>query len=326
MNRRARVFAISPRTQDVNRYWEDIRSVAALADEHGFTGVLLFAGNDTYLEPWIVAQNILSMTRSISPLIAVNPIYMHPFTAAKMTASLARLYGRKIYLNMITGTALSYQEAMGDHISHDDRYVRLGEYVLIVKQLLSSARPISFDGKYYQVRNLQVYPGLPVDLAPEFFLAGQSDAARRICATTDSIGMQMLPGQLKDGVLDAPSIHFGIVTRESDDRAWEAAHALFPVNIENQKILEYSMSNTDAIWKRRMKAASEQETASETGYWLAPFANFQADCPYLVGSHKHVAEVLRRLVRGGASSFIFDIPANAEDFWHVARALELSGI
>ena len=46
-------------------------------------------------------------TERLSPLIAVNPISMHPFTAAKCISSLANLYSRKVFLNMVAGTALS---------------------------------------------------------------------------------------------------------------------------------------------------------------------------------------------------------------------------
>ena len=76
------------------------------------TGMLIFQGNDVFIEPLITAQFLLAETKRLSPFIALNPIYMHPFTAAKMIASLTLLYGRKIYLNLITGTATSYLESM----------------------------------------------------------------------------------------------------------------------------------------------------------------------------------------------------------------------
>jgi alkanesulfonate monooxygenase len=326
LNGRAHVFVISPRTRDVNGYWTDICKVTELSEKYGLTGVLLFTGNDTYLEPWAVAQEVLRRTTSISPLVAVNPIYMHPFTVAKMTASLVRLYGRKIYLNMVTGTALSYQKAMGDQLSHDERYVRLGEYIEIVKALLGSTRPLSFSGHYYQIHQLQLFPGISPEYAPEFLLSGQSAAARRVCVATGSIGMQMLPARLEDGLQNVPGIHFGIVSRDTADAAWDAAINLFPENEEYRTILEYSMSNTDAVWKRRMKAESEHVAAAGDGYWLVPFANLQADCPYLVGAHEYVAEKLQQLVQRGLTTFVIDIPASEEEFLNLSRVLKKSKI
>ena len=320
------IFVISPRTRDVNNYWTDICKVAELSDKYGLTGILLFTGNDTYLEPWAVAQEVLRRTTSISPLVAVNPIYMHPFTVAKMTASLVRLYRRKIYLNMVTGTALSHQGAMGDQLSHDERYDRLGEYIEIVKGLLGSTRPLNFGGYYYQTHQLQLFPGISPEIAPEFLISGQSEAARRVCLATGSIGMQMLPARLEDGLLNLPAVHFGVVSRESAEAAWEAANALFPENKDYRAMLEYSMANTDSAWKLRMKADSEHVGAAGDGYWLVPFATFQADCPYLVGAHEYVAETLHRLVQRGVTTLVLDIPASEEEFVHLRSVLEKSKI
>ena len=325
MNERIRIFAISPRTRDVNGYWTDICKVAELSEKYGLTGVLLFTGNDTYLEPWLVTQELLRRTASISPLVAVNPMYMHPFTVAKMVASLVRLYGRKIYLNMVVGTAVSYQRAMGDLLSHDERYDRLREYIQIVKGLLESTRPLNFVGDYYRTEDLHLFPGISSENTPEFFVAGQSEAARRLCEATGSTGMQMLPASLEDGLSNVPGIHFGIVSRKTEGAAWEAAKALFPESDDYRTMLQHSMSNTDAIWKRRMKAESEQATA-RNGYWLVPFANFQADCPYLVGAEEYVAERLQRLVQKGINTFIFDVPASEEEFLNLSRVLKASGI
>lgn len=78
--------------------------VARFSERSGFEG---FCSRAMMLvEPWSMAQHIVANTKRSSPLIAVNPVYMHPFTAAKFVSSFAQLYGRKVcHLNMITGTA-----------------------------------------------------------------------------------------------------------------------------------------------------------------------------------------------------------------------------
>lgn len=83
---------------------------------------------------------------------------MHPFTAAKFVSSYVQMSGRKVYLNMITGTALNYLEAMKDAVSHDERYDRLGEYIVLMQRLLDSTSPVTLNGKYYQVRDLSLLP------------------------------------------------------------------------------------------------------------------------------------------------------------------------
>ena len=114
-----RVFPAIPRNPDSAKYIDELMRVARFSDRNGFAGILLFAGNDTLVEPWSIAQHILAHTAESSPLIAVNPIYMHPFTVAKFISSFAVLYHRKVYLNMITGTATSDLQGLGEQLSHE---------------------------------------------------------------------------------------------------------------------------------------------------------------------------------------------------------------
>src|SRR5450631_3656625 len=138
---RLRIFPAISRNRDPSKYVDELMRIAHFSDRNGFEGILLFSGNDVFVEPWVMAQHILAQTERSSPLIAVNPIYMHPFTVAKFVSSFALLYRRKVYLNMITGTATSDLAGLGERRTHDERYSRLGEFILIVRQLLASPRP-----------------------------------------------------------------------------------------------------------------------------------------------------------------------------------------
>jgi hypothetical protein len=64
------------------------------------------------------------------------------------------------------------------------------------------------------------------------------------------------------------------------------------------------MNNTDSVWKRRMRLAADQPDRADTGYWLSPFRNFKADCPYMVGAYGRIADVLVRLMRRGIDVFV----------------------
>ena len=52
---------------------------------------------------------------------------MHPYTAAKMVASLAFLHERRIDLNMVAGGFRNDLRALGDETPHDERYDRMVE-------------------------------------------------------------------------------------------------------------------------------------------------------------------------------------------------------
>lgn len=319
-----RVFTISPRTIGLDSYWRDLEQTVRLSAEYECTGMLIYTGNDTYLEPWCVAQMMMERTAGLSPLVAVNPIYLHPFTAARMSASFAHLYRRPVFLNMVTGAAISQLEAMGDTLSHDDRYERMREYLLIVKALVGSTRPLSFDGRFYRVNNLQLSIAVAPELQPCFVLAGQSPAARKICAMSGAVGMNMLHSGLEHAAVESRGIHFGIVTRPSADKAWLAAGTLFPPDEDGRDIVDLSMRNTDSVWKFRMRFEAEQPDISDSGYWLGPFRNAKADCPYFVHSYERTAALIAGLIRGGVDMFILDIPASGEEYRHIDQAFSLA--
>ena len=319
-----RIFPAISHNRDHSKYADELMRVAQFSDRHGFEGILLFSGNDVFVEPWSMAQHILENTEQSSPLIAVNPIYMHPFTVAKIVSSFALLYRRKVYLNMVTGTATSDLRGLGDQQPHEGRYSRLGEFIFLVRQLLTSARPVSFRGNYYTTNDLQLRPRFPAALMPEFLIAGQSGDAHRVSTELDCLMMQMLPPNLDE--VSAPGLNFGIFAREERDQAKRAAKRRFRDSAANRELLKLTMENTDSVWKRRLNEAGQSDEVHENGYWLLPFLTFQADCPYLVGSYADIGAKLRCFSERRVGTIILDVVADEQELHHVHKALTYSGV
>ena len=322
---RLRTFLAVSRNRDPARYVDELMRAAHFSERNGFEGILLFAGNDVFVEPWSMAQHVMAHTKRISPLIAVNPIYMHPFTAAKIVSSFALLYGRKVYLNMITGTAASDLRGLGDQHSHDSRYARLGEFIVLVRQLLVSARPVSFSGKYYTTNDLQLRPRLQPALMPEFLIAGQSHDASRVATEMDCLMMQMLPPDLERGIT-APGVNFGVFARPKRDQARREAKLMFRDSAENRELLKYTMENSDSVWKRRLNELGQNGELHKNGYWLLPFLTYQADCPYLVGSYAEIGMKLRCFAEKNVGTIILDVVGDEEEQEHVCKAFAASGL
>lgn len=99
-----RVFTTCPQSKDgaSESYAARVAEVARWSEEAEFHGILVYTDN-SLVDPWLVAQLILQSTRSLSPLVAVQPVYMHPYAAAKMIASLAFLHGRRLDVNLVAG-------------------------------------------------------------------------------------------------------------------------------------------------------------------------------------------------------------------------------
>jgi alkanesulfonate monooxygenase len=149
------IFSTAPQSSEHqrNRFAANIATVARWSEEAGCTGILIYSDN-SLVDPWLAAQAVIASTDRLSPLVALQPIYMHPFSAAKMIASLSYIYGRRISLNLIAGGFRNDLLALCDKTPHDQRYARLTEYMDVVRGLLSQNRPFNYCGQFYQVHNL----------------------------------------------------------------------------------------------------------------------------------------------------------------------------
>jgi alkanesulfonate monooxygenase len=182
------VFSTCPlsRGREGAAYLQQVADVARWSEQAGCRGILVYSDNGL-VDPWLVPQLIIQATEALCPLVAVQPVYMHPYSAAKMVATLGQLHGRRVYLNMLAGGFKNDLVALNDTTPHDERYERTVEYTLIVKRLLFEPAPVSFAGRYYQVDNLKLTPSLPEHLLPGMLISGSSPAglaaARAIAAT-----------------------------------------------------------------------------------------------------------------------------------------------
>src|SRR6266851_9533840 len=99
-----KVFSTAPQSSAVDResYIQNVIDLARWSEEYGCEGILVYADN-SLVDPWLVSQIIIENTERLAPLVAVQPIYMHPYSVAKMVSTLAHFYRRRVYLNMVAG-------------------------------------------------------------------------------------------------------------------------------------------------------------------------------------------------------------------------------
>jgi alkanesulfonate monooxygenase len=320
------LFSTCPQSKDLpaDVYRRRVAEVAAWSDRAGYRGILVYTDNQL-VDPWLVAQIVIESTEQLCPLVAVQPVYMHPYTAAKMVSSFAHIYGRRIFLNMVAGGFRNDLLALGDKTEHADRYARVVEYTLLVKRLLQGER-VSFAGRYYNVENLSLTPGLAPELFPGIFVSGSSDsgvaAARAIGAT--AVKYPKPPNEEISISADGAGIgmRVGIIARDNDSQAWTVARARFPEDRKGQITHTLAMKVSDSQWHRQLSELGAEPPSPENPYWLGPFENYKTFCPYLVGSYTTVAIELARYIELGFETFILDIPPNEEELQHAALAFE----
>lgn len=321
-SRRIRLFGTCPPSaqyQYGNDYLRKVKEVAEWSDDAGLEGILVYTDN-SLVDPWQVSQVILSCTSNLAPLVALQPVYMHPYTAAKMVTTFSYLFNRGIYLNMVAGGFRNDLIALDDRAEHDARYDRIVEYVSIMKHLFEEPGPLTFTGDYYTVKNLAVKPGIPSELVPEVFVSGTSAAgvaaARKIGATSISY-----PGTPSGETIsrDGPAgIRIGIIAREESREAWRTAHERFPVDRRGQLAHAMALRVSDSSWYEQLSELSDKAAERRSPYWLVPFQNYKTFCPYLVGSYDEVRCDISKYIREGFQTFILDVPPNREELYHTA--------
>lgn len=314
------LFSTCPPSSAIDRprYVRRVIDVARWSDEWGYRGILVYTDNGL-LDPWPLAQIILENTRELCPLVAVQPVYMHPYAVAKVVTSLAHLYGRRVFLNMVAGGFANDLTALGDTTPHDRRYERLAEYTAIIKALLGGAGPVSFEGAFYTVNRLKLAPPLPPELFPGIFLSASSDAG---LATARALGATAVKYPKPADAEEAPpagegalGVRVGVIARPTDEEAWDVARARFPEDRRGQLRHQLAMRTTDSVWHKDLSEMGADPR--EDVYWLGPFLNYKTFCPYLVGGYERVGGALARYVALGYTSFILDTPFDRDEMGHV---------
>lgn len=333
-----RIFTTCPQSKDVDRrdYVRRVIEIAQWSEEFHCDGMLIYTDNGL-VDPWLVAQIVVENTRHLMPLVAVQPIYMHPYAVAKLVTSIAHLHNRRIALNMLAGGFRNDLIALGDTTEHDDRYLRTTEYTEIVRRLLAGDGATELHGKYYSVSNLKMTPPLAPELFPEILISGSSAAgmaaARAIGATAIRYPQ---PAQFEEAERDALAtgtqcgMRVGIIAREDEEEAWRVAHERFPEDRRGQIAHKVAMKVSDSVWHKQLSTLGEQPRADDGPYWLGPMQNYKTFCPYIVGSHDRVAAELGRYIALGFRTVILDIPPDREELAHVMevfrRALQPGGV
>ncbi len=323
-----RIFSTCPPSSDseAGDYRRKAIEVARWSEAAGCEGILVYTDN-RLIDPWLLAQVIVEATAKLSPLVAVQPVYSHPYTVAKVVATFGYLYRRRVYLNMVAGGFKRDLEALDDRTPHDERYSRLIEYTTIILELLKSKAPFTFQGRHYRVEQLKLSPSLDDDLFPGVLVSGSSEAgieaARLLGGTPVKYPQPAAEEKCAGDVLagETMGIRVGVIARETEEEAWQEAYRRFPGDRRGEILHGLAMKVSDSEWHRQLSKVAEDE--GDGPYWLFPFQSYKTFCPYLVGSYARVAAELARYMDRGARTFILDVPLHPDDLRHANHCFEL---
>ena len=322
-SRSIRLFSTCPpSSQYKGDYLRKVKDIAAWCDDAGIEGILVYTDN-SLVDPWLVSQVILTTTSNLAPLVAIQPVYMHPYTAAKMVATFSHLYNRRIFLNMVAGGFVNDLVALGDSTEHDERYDRLIEYVSIMKLLFEEPESVTYTGTYFAIKNLTIKPQILPELVPEVFVSGTSPAGVRAAQEMGATSISYPGTPSETGYRSVPSgIRIGIIARDDSRTAWRIAHERFPVDRTGQITHALARKVSDSAWFEQLSELGDRPPTQDSPYWLVPFKNYKTFCPYLIGSYDEVRCEISKYVQRGIRTFILDIPPDREELYHTAIAFD----
>jgi alkanesulfonate monooxygenase len=193
--------------------------------------------------------------------------------------------------------------------------------------LLSDAGPVTFDGDYYQVRNLGVFPALPQHLLPELFISGSSEAGRRAAERLGALALRYpeppgtgSPGPHSD--LGGGGVRIGIIARDTDQEAWSVGRDRFPGTRAGRMLQRMARNTSDSEWIARLSESEEFPAGAGSPYWMGPFKTYATFCPYLVGSYERVAAEVTRYVDIGCRTFILDTARADSDYADITAVFD----
>ncbi|MFT4234948.1 MAG: LLM class flavin-dependent oxidoreductase [Microbacterium sp.] len=323
-----------------------LTQVALAVEDAGFSSVLVPTGS--YCEdPWVVASALAPLTRDLGLLVAQHPRTATPAVTAHRAASLQRISGGRLALNVVTGEPGLEAWRHGDFGDKAEQYARTDEFLDIYGRLFRGEK-VEHEGAHYHVREafLDTVRGADVPERPEVWFGGSSSYAGDVAGRHVDVYLSWLEPlqQLAEKVewirslaaAHGRSVRFGvrswILVRDTHEDAERDALALLDGldQATQAAFRERLLSRQSEGQQRGQRLLVEADVRRPDTLWVAPgiWGGFGlvAGGPALglVGSYDDVAQRIAELHRIGIDEFIVSGFPNLEETRWVADGLPAS--
>jgi alkanesulfonate monooxygenase len=306
------------------------KQVAIAADTLGYEGVLLPTGRSCE-DSWVTAASLIDATQRLKFLVALRPGLVAPAQSARMAATLDRLSGGRLIVNLVTGGDAEELAGDGQFLSHAERYEESREFIRIWREILARSHdgePFDYDGKHQSVKGAKLlYPPISKPY-PQVFFGGSSEAAHDLAA--EQVDTYLTWGEPPEAVAakvadvsaraakHGRKLSFGIrlhvIVRETEDEAWRAAAEL--VSQLDESVVaaaQAKFAQMDSVGQRRMaelhkgkfnKANVRDGLEISPNLWAGVGLVRGGAGTALVGSAEQVAERIKAYAAIGLDYFV----------------------
>jgi len=295
--------------------FEHCREIALAAERGGFDNLLLPSGYALGIDPVAFAGGVAPLLSRMRLLVAVRCAELWPPQLARQLASLDRMLGGRLTVNIISS------DLPGAPLASEARYARTLEVMEILRALLSG-KPVSHHGAFYDLE-LDAPRARPVSgRCPPFYFGGLSEPAREVAAAAADVylmwpdtrsGVQAILSDLRArAAARGRRLRFGyrvhVIVRETESEARAAARRLLSrLDAETgEAIRRRSLDHASAGVRRQaeVREASDAEGFVEDCLWTG-IGRARSGCgAALVGDPDQVVAKLEDYRSLGIDAFI----------------------
>ncbi|MFJ7128700.1 LLM class flavin-dependent oxidoreductase [Streptomyces sp. NPDC098101] len=331
------VTAVQGRTAAATRRGADLgylAQVARAAEQAGFAKLLTPVGLGC-VDPWVLTSAVAAVTERIGFLVAFRAGLAQPTLIAQQADTFRRLFGDRIALNVVTGGDPVEQRAYGDHLPKDERYVRTGELMEVVRALLDGGTA-DLKGRHVRVENARLHDPSVRHPVPLYF-GGASPEAEEVAARHAEV--QLLWGEPPAAVAERVArvrekaarvgrvprfgIRLHVITRDTSAEAWrEADRILAGFDPEAVRASQERFARMDSTGQARMTAlhgGSAERLTVSPNLWAGIGLVREGAGTALVGSHDEVARRLFEYGRAGIDEFVLSGYPHLEEAYRVGE-------
>lgn len=312
-----------------------LQQIAQAADTLGYGGVLVPTGKFCE-DSWIVAASLIPVTKRLKFLVALRPATISPTVAARQTATLDRLSGGRLLVNVVAGGDADDLAGDGIFLDHDARYEHADEFLDVWKRVLAG-ETVDYDGRHVRVKGArQLFPPLQQPHPPLFF-GGSSPRAHDTAAK--HVDLYLSWGEPPEEVArkfadvkkraeqEGRQVRFGVrlhvIARESEAEAWAAADRLIS-ELDDDTIAgaQQTLARMDSEGQRRMRelhGGRRDKLVVSPNLWAGVGLVRGGAGTALVGDGKIIAERLKEYAAIGADTFVLSGYPHLEEAYRVAE-------
>ena len=155
--------------------WEHCRNLVLAAEKGGFDNILLPSGYQLGIDTQMFAAAIAPLVKRIRLLMAIRVGEMWPPQLARAIATLDRILGGRLTVNIISS------DMPGEVLASAPRYRRTVELMRILKTLLDG-QSLDHDGEFWKLKLDPPRVGTVSSRCPPLYFGGLSEDAREAAA------------------------------------------------------------------------------------------------------------------------------------------------